>query len=118
MTDFAPVRFRAKSMSASSASGAIEDQSFVLALRATHDGHCPCPLSLPKTSSGTNWVAKCRIVSSSHRMLGMVELLLHSLASLVKSRRRLEAENLVLRHQVNILLRRASRCQSARKVDL
>ena len=42
-------------------------------------------------------------------MLGMVELLLHWLASLVKSRRRLEAENLVLRHQVNILRRRASR---------
>jgi hypothetical protein len=33
-------------------------------------------------------------------MLGMIELLLHWLASLVKSRRRLEAENLVLRHQV------------------
>src|SRR5262249_54116536 len=42
-------------------------------------------------------------------MLGMVELLLHWLASLVKARRRLEAENLVLRHQVNILRRRASR---------
>jgi hypothetical protein len=42
-------------------------------------------------------------------MLGVIELLLHWLASLVKSRRRLEAENLVLRHQVNILRRRASR---------
>jgi transposase InsO family protein len=42
-------------------------------------------------------------------MLGMLELLLHWLASLVKSRRRLEAENLVLCHQVNILRRRASR---------
>ena len=42
-------------------------------------------------------------------MLEMVELLLQWLASLVKSRRRLEAENLVLRHQVNILRRRASR---------
>src|SRR5262245_9077881 len=42
-------------------------------------------------------------------MLGMVELLLHWLVSLVKSRRRLEAENLVLRHQLNILRRRASR---------
>jgi transposase InsO family protein len=39
----------------------------------------------------------------------MVELLLYWLASLVKSRRRLEAENLVLRHQLNILRRRASR---------
>ena len=42
-------------------------------------------------------------------MLGMVGLLLRWLMSLVKSRRRLEAENLVLRHQVNILRRRASR---------
>jgi hypothetical protein len=42
-------------------------------------------------------------------MLGMVELLLHWLVSLVKPRRRLEAENLVLRHQVNILRRSASR---------
>src|SRR5215510_6975234 len=38
-------------------------------------------------------------------MLGM----LHWLGSLVKSRRRLEAENLALRHQVNILRRRVSR---------
>jgi len=40
-------------------------------------------------------------------MLGMVALLLRWLASLVKSRRRLQAENLVLRHQLNILRRRA-----------
>jgi len=40
-------------------------------------------------------------------MLGMVELLLRWLASLVKSRRRLQAENLVLRHQLNILRPRA-----------
>ena len=43
-------------------------------------------------------------------MLGMVELLVHWLLSLVKSRRRLEAENLVLRHQLNILRRRVPRC--------
>jgi hypothetical protein len=42
-------------------------------------------------------------------MLGIVELLLNWRGSLVKSRRRLEAENLVLRHQVNILRRRAPR---------
>jgi hypothetical protein len=38
----------------------------------------------------------------------MVGLLLRWLTSLVKSRRQLEAENLVLRHQVNILRRRSS----------
>src|SRR6266404_9597248 len=40
-------------------------------------------------------------------MLGMVELLFGWLASLLKSRRRLRAENLVLRHQLNILRGRA-----------
>jgi hypothetical protein len=50
-------------------------------------------------------------------MLGMVELLLHWLVSLVKSRRRLEAENLVLRHQVNILRRRAPRRLSLSNAD-
>jgi transposase InsO family protein len=40
-------------------------------------------------------------------MLGMVKLLLDWLESLVKSRRRLQAENLVLRHQLNILRRRS-----------
>src|ERR1039457_5085979 len=39
-------------------------------------------------------------------MLRMVELLFGWLSSLLKSRRRLQAENLVLRHQVNILRRR------------
>src|SRR5262245_20430504 len=42
-------------------------------------------------------------------MLGMLELVLYWLGSLVKSRHRLEAENLALRHQVNILRRRVSR---------
>jgi hypothetical protein len=41
-------------------------------------------------------------------MLGILGLLLRWMALLVKSRRRLEAENLVLRHQVNILRRRSS----------
>jgi transposase InsO family protein len=42
-------------------------------------------------------------------MVGMVELLLDWLASLLKSRRRLQAENLVLRHQINILRRQSPR---------
>jgi hypothetical protein len=40
----------------------------------------------------------------------MVGLLLRWLMSLVKSRRRLEGENLVLRHQLNVLRRRVPRC--------
>jgi hypothetical protein len=40
-------------------------------------------------------------------MRGMIELLFGWLSSLLKSRRRLRAENLNLRHQLNILRRRA-----------
>jgi hypothetical protein len=47
-------------------------------------------------------------------MLWMVELLLHWLVSLVKSRRRLEAEYRVLHHQVNILRRSASQLWGAK----
>ena len=50
-------------------------------------------------------------------MLGLVELLLGWLTSLVKSRRRLRAENLVLRHQLNILRRRAARRVRLSDVD-
>ena len=50
-------------------------------------------------------------------MLGLVELLLGWFASLVKSRRRLRAENLVLRHQLNILRRRAARRVRLSDVD-
>jgi hypothetical protein len=45
-------------------------------------------------------------MASSGHMLGMVGLLLNWLASLLKSRRRLRAKNLVLR---NILLRKRPR---------
>jgi hypothetical protein len=41
-------------------------------------------------------------------MLRIVALALRWLASLVKPRRRLQAENLILRHQLNILRRQAS----------
>ena len=50
-------------------------------------------------------------------MLGLAELLLGWLTSLVKSRRRLRAENLVLRHQLNILRRRAARRVRLSDVD-
>jgi hypothetical protein len=50
-------------------------------------------------------------------MLGMVELLVHWLSSLVKSRRRLEAENLILRHQLNILRRKVPRCGRLSNAD-
>ena len=47
----------------------------------------------------------------------MVELLVHLLSSLVKSRGRLEAENLALRHQLNILRRRVPRCSRLSNAD-
>ena len=40
-------------------------------------------------------------------MRDMIERLFGWLSSLLKSRRRLQAENVILRHQVNILRRRA-----------
>jgi hypothetical protein len=40
-------------------------------------------------------------------MLATAHLLWMSVANLFKSRRRLEAENLFLRHQLNVALRRA-----------
>jgi hypothetical protein len=42
-------------------------------------------------------------------MLAILHLLGTSVASLFKSRRRLEVENLFLRHQLNVALRRAPR---------
>jgi hypothetical protein len=56
-------------------------------------------------------------MSSSRSMLELVGLLLHWLASLLNSRRRLQAENLLLRHQLNILRRRAPRSLWLRTVD-
>ena len=56
-------------------------------------------------------------MSSSGDMLEMVELLLGWLMSLVKPRRRIEVENLVLRHQVNILRRKAPRHMRLSRVD-
>jgi len=56
-------------------------------------------------------------MSSFSGMLEMVQLLLTWLASLVKPRRRIEVENLVLRHQVNILRRKAPRHMRLSRVD-
>jgi hypothetical protein len=47
------------------------------------------------------------ITSSSSSMLTILHMLLIFVAGLFKSRRRLEAENLFLRHRLNIALRRA-----------
>jgi len=60
-------------------------------------------------------------MSSYPGMVGMVGLLVHWLSSLVKSRHRLRAENPALRHQVNILRRRAPgrlRLSNAGSADL
>jgi hypothetical protein len=50
-------------------------------------------------------------------MAGMVRLLLGWLSSLVKSRRRLEAENLLLRDRANMLRRGAPRRGRLSNVD-
>jgi hypothetical protein len=48
-------------------------------------------------------------MASSHAMLAILHLLGTFVANLFKSRRRLEVENLFLRHQLNIALRYAPR---------
>jgi nucleotidyltransferase-like protein len=63
-------------------------------------------LSFPKISSGPD-----SLVRQNHASSGMLPAIVHLLvifvADIFKSRRRLEAENLFLRHQLNIALRRA-----------
>ena len=85
------------------------DHSTPISLESTGAWPNSDRLSLPKTPSGPNRGDKGRIVSSFRRMLGMVELLWDCLVSLTKSRRRLEAEILLLRHQLNILRRKVPR---------
>jgi hypothetical protein len=63
-------------------------------------------LSFPKISSGAD---SRREVESSiiGAMLAILHLLVMFVTDIFKSRRRLEAENLFLRHQLNIALRQA-----------
>jgi hypothetical protein len=64
-------------------------------------------LSLPQTPS----VGLASISESEHdcRMIAIALLFVRLLCDCFKSRRRLEAEILVLRHQLNVLHRRAPR---------
>jgi hypothetical protein len=65
-------------------------------------------LWFPKTRSGQiRTMKQNRIRASSYAMLAILHLLGTFVVSLFKSRRRLEVENLFLRHQLNIALRRA-----------
>ncbi len=61
-------------------------------------------LWFPKIPFGR--IRTLRIRASSHLMLATLRLLAVFIANLFKSRRRLEAEILFLRHQLNIALRR------------
>jgi hypothetical protein len=55
--------------------------------------------------------AQIRVVRQNHHIIGSMFVILHALgmfvAGMFKSRRRLEAENLFLRHQLKIALKRA-----------
>jgi transposase InsO family protein len=62
-------------------------------------------LSFPKIRSGRIRAVR-RIRPSSNAMVAIIYLLGTFIADLLKSRRRLEVENLFLRHQLNIILRR------------
>jgi hypothetical protein len=73
-------------------------------------------LSLPKIPSGNRFVGEGESVHHS-----MMLTLLHALGTFIldlfKSRRRLQAENLFLRHQLNIALRKASPRAQLRGAD-
>src|ERR1700682_4798138 len=73
------------------------------AARALRQGRKP--LSLPKTPS----VGVATVSESEHdcRMIAIAFLFIRVLCDRFKSRRRLEAEILVLRHQLTLLRRRA-----------
>lgn len=62
-----------------------------------------CPLSLPKTPSALARVAGSASLNCNHRVL---ELFVHVLVSLFKTQAPLEAEIVILRHQLNLLRRR------------
>jgi hypothetical protein len=66
------------------------------------------PESCPFRKFHPAWI---RIVRQNHRIIGSMFAIVHALgmcvADLFKSRCRLEAENLFLRHQLGIALRRA-----------
>jgi hypothetical protein len=68
----------------------------------------PKALCLPKISSGRSRMRK-RIGASQNMMLALLHLIGNLILDLLKSRSRLEAENLFLRHQLNIALRQAPR---------
>ncbi|MGH8632226.1 MAG: hypothetical protein ACREU7_15875, partial [Burkholderiales bacterium] len=63
-------------------------------------------LSLPKTPSDDRMAVGSRIVQRSRRMVEIAKNFLAALHSLFKSRFELQAEILVLRHQLNVLRRR------------
>jgi hypothetical protein len=63
------------------------------------------PSVVPENSVRTGFARRGRISASSDAMLAIVQLICTFIADLFKSRRRLEGENLFLRHQLNIALR-------------
>jgi hypothetical protein len=62
---------------------------------------------VPENSIQGGFARSRRIIASSGVMLAILHLLGTFVASLFKSRRQLEIENLFLRHQLNVALRRA-----------
>jgi hypothetical protein len=64
-------------------------------------------VSFPKISSGADSRREVEIIASSGAMLAILHLLVMFVADIFKSRRRVEAENVFLRHQLNIALRQA-----------
>jgi hypothetical protein len=63
----------------------------------------------------SGFATRPRIIASSSSMLAILHLLMMFVADTFKSRRRLEAENLFLHHQLNIALRQAASSAAVRQ---
>ena len=74
-------------------------------------------LSFPKIRSARDWQCEAGIGAFCVAMFALLHLLVALIFNRLKSRRRLEVENLYLRHQLNIALRRAPHRLRLRGID-
>ena len=83
---------------------AVMDAALIVKIRAAHAASRR--LSFPKIRSRRISQGEAESSASSHSMIVILRLIAAFIATPFKSRRRLEAEILFLRHQLNIALRR------------
>src|SRR3974377_2179929 len=73
--------------------------------------------SFPNISSGEGLAGRDRIIASWRAMFSVLWAVANLIADLFKSHRRLEVENLLLRHQLSVALRQAPARLRLRGID-